>query len=55
MRHFPTKDEILDWVRQNPDTAGKREIARAFGIKGGGRVELKRILRELADEGLLSP
>ena len=46
MRHFPTKDEILDWIRDNPKTAGKREIARAFGIKGGGRVELKRILRE---------
>jgi ribonuclease R len=54
MRHFPTKDEILDWVRENPEAAGKREIARAFGIKGGGRIELKRILRELEDEGHLS-
>ena len=51
MMHFPTKDEILDWIRDNPSTAGKREIARAFGIKGGGRVELKRILRELEGEG----
>ncbi|TFG88100.1 MAG: RNB domain-containing ribonuclease, partial [Hyphomicrobiales bacterium] len=51
MMHFPTKDEILDWIRDNPGAAGKREIARAFGIKGGGRVELKRILRELEDEG----
>ncbi|MFQ5565832.1 MAG: ribonuclease R family protein, partial [Paracoccaceae bacterium] len=54
MRHFPTKDEILAWIRDNPTTAGKREIARAFGIKGGGRVELKRILRELEDEGHIS-
>ena len=54
MRHFPTKDEILDWIRDNPKTTGKREIARAFGIKGGGRVELKRILRELEDEGHVS-
>jgi len=54
MRHFPTKDEILDWIRDNPKTTGKREIARAFGIKGGGRIELKRILRELEDEGHVS-
>jgi len=51
MRHFPTKDEILAWIQDNPGAAGKREIARAFGIKGGGRVELKRILREMEDEG----
>ena len=54
MRHFPTKDEILDWIRDNPKATGKREIARAFGIKGGGRVELKRILRELEDGGHIS-
>jgi ribonuclease R len=53
MKHFPSKHEILDWIRDNPAQAGKREIARAFGIKGGGRVELKRILRELEDEGHL--
>jgi ribonuclease R len=54
MRHFPTKDEILDWIRNHPKETGKREIARAFDIKGGGRVELKRILRELEDEGHIS-
>ncbi len=53
MKHFPTKHEILDWIRDNPGQAGKREIARAFGIKGGDRVELKRLLRELEDEGHL--
>jgi ribonuclease R len=54
MVHFPTKSEILDWIRENPSASGKREIARAFGIKGGGRVELKRMLRELEDEGQIS-
>jgi ribonuclease R len=54
MSHFPTKDEILDWVRENPEAAGKREIARAFGIKGAARVELKRLLRELQDDGHLT-
>lgn len=32
---------------------GKREIARAFGIKGDKRIELKRLLREMADEGVI--
>ncbi len=54
MRHFPSKNEILEWIRDNPHAAGKREIARAFGLKGADRVELKRLLRELEDEGHLS-
>jgi ribonuclease R len=32
---------------------GKREIARAFGVKGADRVELKRLLGELESEGAL--
>ena len=51
MTDFPTKDELLNWIRQNPKLAGKREIARAFGIRGADRVELKRMLRELQDAG----
>ena len=31
----------------------KREVARAFNIKGSDRVELKRMLRELEEEGLI--
>ena len=50
---FPDKAEILAWIRDNPDRASKRDVARAFGIKGGDRTELKRILRELADEGAI--
>ncbi|MCG4734686.1 hypothetical protein L0M92_13855, partial [Casaltella massiliensis] len=30
---------------------GKREIARAFGISGSDKITLKRILRDLEDEG----
>ena len=51
MNRLPSKDEILDWIRENPQAAGKREIARAFNIKSGARVELKALLRELEDEG----
>lgn len=49
----PSRDDILAFVKDNPDQAGKREIARAFGLKGADRVWLKDMLRELQDEGLL--
>ena len=32
---------------------GKREIARAFGVTGAERIELKRLLKEMAEEGLI--
>ncbi|MEM9048549.1 MAG: ribonuclease R [Pseudomonadota bacterium] len=54
MGRLPSKDEILAWVRENPGASGKREIARAFGIKGADRVSLKDMLRELKAEGVLS-
>ena len=51
MSKLPTKKQILDWIRENPKKSNKREISRAFGIKGAKRTELKQILRELAQEG----
>ena len=51
MPGLPSKDELIAWIRDNPDQAGKREIVRAFGIKGADRTELKRMLRELQDAG----
>ena len=32
----------------------KRDIARALGVKGNDRIALKRILRELEDEGVIA-
>ena len=48
---FPSKDEILAFIGGRPGKVGTREIARAFNLKNDRRVELKRMLRELADEG----
>ncbi|MBV8908286.1 MAG: ribonuclease R, partial [Sphingomonas sp.] len=33
--------------------AGKREIARAFGLSGQTKIDLKRLLKDMADEGLI--
>lgn len=49
---MPSREEVLRFVRESETPVGKREIARAFGIKGSAdRIELKRMLRELKDEG----
>ena len=53
MSQIPTKDQILAWISDNPGHASKRDIARAFGIKGAARIDLKRILKELEAEGHL--
>ncbi|WP_323010372.1 ribonuclease R [Paracoccus sp. (in: a-proteobacteria)] len=53
MAQLPSRQEILDWVSAHPDATAKRDIAKAFGIKGAERIELKRLLKELEAEGLL--
>jgi ribonuclease R len=50
-RPLPSKQDLLAFIGSRDGKAGKREIARAFGIKGGDRIALKDMLRELADEG----
>jgi ribonuclease R len=51
---LPTREEILSFIRSAPHKAGKREISRAFGIKGGARIALKRMLAEMAEDGTLA-
>ena len=51
---FPARDAIVAFIRAHPGKVGTREIAREFGLKNADRAELKRILRELADEGAIA-
>ena len=53
MARFPTKSELLAWIGDNPSLTSKRDIAKAFGIKGQDRIDLKRLLKELEAEGHL--
>jgi ribonuclease R len=53
MSQLPTKEQILDWIAANPTLTAKRDIAKAFGIKGAARIDLKRLLKELEAEGHL--
>jgi ribonuclease R len=54
MEQMPSKEQILQWITDNPGLVAKRDIARAFDIKGAGRIELKRMLKELEAEGQLA-
>ncbi len=53
MKPLPSLKELRDWLADNP-AATKRDIARAFGVKGGARIDLKAMLRELQAEGALA-
>ena len=50
---FPTKQQVLEFVRERTGPVGKREIARAFNIRGTDRTRLNDILRELRADGEL--
>ena len=51
----PTRDELLAFIRDSETPVGKREIARAYGLKGDQRIELKELLRDLRDAGEITP
>ena len=50
---FPTRDQVMDFITSSDQPAGKREIAKAFGLKGQEKIALKALLKDMADEGLL--
>jgi ribonuclease R len=50
---LPTRHQVLEFIRGSEIPVGKREIARAFGIKGADRIPLKAMLKELEQEGAI--
>src|SRR4249919_4001321 len=50
---LPSRKQILDFIASSDQPAGKREIARAFGLKGNEKIALKALLKDMADEGLI--
>ena len=46
------KARVLEALAKTPG-GGKRDIARALGVKGDERIALKRILKELEEEGAI--
>jgi ribonuclease R len=50
---LPSRKQILDFIATSDQPAGKREIARAFGLSGQDKILLKALLKDMADEGLI--
>ncbi len=51
---LPSRKQILDFIASSDQPAGKREIARAFGLSGQAKIDLKRLLKDMADEGMIN-
>ncbi|WP_445192018.1 ribonuclease R family protein [Sphingomonas sp. Tas61C01] len=50
---LPTRQQILDFLASSDSPAGKREIAKAFGLSAQQKILLKALLKDMADEGLI--
>ena len=48
---LPTREQILAFVEDSPTPVGRREIARAFDVKGPMRAELRGLLKDMAEAG----
>ena len=50
---LPSRDQIMKFIEGSDQPAGKREIARAFGLHAQDKIRLKALLKDMADEGLI--
>ena len=50
---LPTQAQILQFIETSDVPAGKREIAKAFGLTAQEKILLKAMLKDMADEGLI--
>lgn len=50
---LPTREQVLDFIAQSDEPAGKREISKAFGLRGTEKIALKALLKDMAEEGLI--
>ncbi|GAA0749072.1 ribonuclease R [Sphingomonas trueperi] len=50
---MPTRQQILDFIASSNTPAGKREIAKAFGLSAQDKILLKALLKDMSDEGLI--
>jgi ribonuclease R len=48
---LPSKEELQKFLQEADGPQHKRDIAHAFGLKGQEKTQLRRLLRELTEEG----
>jgi len=47
---LPTMEEVLEYLKAQSTPTTKRDVARAFHIKGNDRIHLKKILKDLKEK-----
>ena len=47
----PSMEELMNYLNKQSGKVGKREVARAFGLKGDDKIALKHMLKELKSDG----
>ncbi|MFN3958675.1 MAG: ribonuclease R [Parvularculaceae bacterium] len=52
---FPTKDQIATFLREAEGDISRRDIARAFNVKGDDRARLRTLIKEMQAEGAARP
>ena len=50
---LPSRAAILDYIAKSEGAATRRDIARAFSVKGEARAELRDLLKAMEEDGAL--
>ncbi len=50
---LPTREEIIEFLNDADSASARRDIARAFGVKGPARAELRALLKEMEADGVV--
>ena len=50
---LPSREQVLEFIRSADGQVGKREIGKHFRIKGQEKIALKKLLKDMAEEGLI--
>ncbi len=48
---LPGRDDVMNYLEQSGGALSEHDLARAFGVKGRDRLRLKRMLRDLGEDG----
>ncbi len=51
---LPSKQDIIAYLQQADGAAARRDIARAFGVKGDARAELRAMLKDMDADGSIN-
>ncbi len=50
---LPSRNDIIEFLNDSDGASVRRDIARAFGVKGEARAELRALLKDMEAEGVI--